>query len=593
MTRPVVPPARPPAGMARIERDHPVRSALRLYAGQRRRIALAALAFTAKHSPVWVMPLLTANVIDAVVQRSPTRVLVVNAVAMVALVVLNLPMTWAYARWFSLAVRSVEADCRMGLCQRLQELSIGYHRRTSAGVLQAKVIRDVENIVETSRQVFDSGMAAVTTLLGALVLTAIRVPQFLPVFLLVVPAAALVVRAMRRRMTHRNQLFRREIEQLSARVSEMTHLIPVTRAHATELDELARIDSSLGRVRTQGTQLDVLNGGFNALAWMLFQLLSVGCLVTAAAMARAGTFDLTVGDVVLLSTYFLTLTGAVTMLLNVAPVATRGLESVRSMAEVLAEPDLELNAGKRRVTRVEGAFRFEHVTLTYPDAPTPALSDIDLVVEPGETLALVGPSGSGKSSLLNLAIGFLHPTQGRLLLDGEDLQDLDLRDYRRRLAVVPQESLLFEGSVRDNVTYGQPHLDDRALQSALEDANAWDFVQELGGVDAPVGERGGRLSGGQKQRLAIARALIRDPRVLVLDEPTAALDPRSEAMVQEALARLVRGRTTFVVAHRLSTIRGADRIAVLQNGHLVEVGSHDELMARGGAYVELSTLAAG
>jgi ATP-binding cassette, subfamily B, bacterial len=278
------------------------------------------------------------------------------------------------------------------------------------------------------------------------------------------------------------------------------------------------------------------------------------------------------------------------MLLNVAPLVSKGIESVRSMSEVLTEPDLEVNEGKQTVDRVDGRVTFDHVTLTYPDAVEPALVDISLDVRAGETVALVGPSGSGKSSMLNLVIGFLTPTQGRLLIDGRDRRDLDLRGYRRFLAVVPQETLLFDGSVRDNVTYGQEDLSEADVQRALEAANAWDFVEAMGGIDTVIGQRGGRLSGGQRQRLAIARALIRNPRVLVLDEATSALDPASEALVQDALARLMHGRTSFVVAHRLSTVQRADRIVVLRAGRMVEIGTHDELVAAGGAYVELQGL---
>jgi ATP-binding cassette, subfamily B, bacterial len=574
----------------RYDPAHPARTALRLYSGQRRRLALAAVAFACKQSPVWITPLLTANIIDAVVSRRPVAVIWENAAVMGGLIVVNAPLTWAYVRWLSLALRTVEVESRKALCERLQQLSIGYHKKMSAGVLQTKVIRDVETIIETSRQTFDSGMAASTTLIGALVLTAWRVPEFLPVFLLAVPASAALVHTMRRRMSQHNMAFRRQVDQLSARVSEMTQLIPVTRAHALERDELDRIDSTLDGVRDQGVRLDVLNGRFNAFAWVLFQLLSVGCLVVAAWGARTGALKVTPGDVVLLSTYFVTLTGSVTMLLNVAPLVSKGIESARSMAEVLTEPDLEINEGKQRVDRVVGRVTFEHVTFNYADAGEPALVDICLDVQAGETVALVGPSGSGKSSMLNLVIGFLTPTSGRLLLDGLDRRDLDLRGYRRFLAVVPQETLLFAGTVRDNVTYGQADLSEFRVRAALEAANAWEFVEAMGGLDAMVGQRGGQLSGGQRQRLAIARALIRDPRVLVLDEATSALDPASENLVQDALAKLMRGRTSFVVAHRLSTVRRADRIVVLRAGHIVEIGTHDELVDAGGAYVELQGL---
>ncbi|MFJ1896105.1 ABC transporter ATP-binding protein [Streptomyces sp. NPDC088115] len=567
--------------------ENPVRTLGHLLHPDRGRLALAVLVFVVKHSPIWLLPLITATVLDVVVQHGPESGLWESTGILLFILVINYPLHQWYVRLLGGSIRRMGITLRSALCRRMQQLSIGYHARVSSSVLQAKVVRDVESVEQMMQQSADMGLGAVVTLVGGLVVIGVRVPAFLPVFLVVVPAAGFLVMKLRARLRDHNESFRREVEQLSSRVGEMTTLIPITRAHGLERTALGRVDGSLRQVFVAGLRLDTVNGRFGSLAWVILNTLGVLCLTGSALVAYHGWMPVTAGDVVMLSSFFTVLTGSVTTLLGLAPVLTKGLESVRSAGEVLQAPDLEQNAGKAQVESVTGHIDFEDVRFAYDEAD-PAVDGFTLSARPGETIALVGASGAGKSTVLNLLIGFIRPTSGRILLDGVDMAGLDLRSYRRFLSVVPQESILFEGSIRDNVTYGMGDTDEATLTRALADANALEFVRELPlGLDTVVGQRGARLSGGQRQRLAIARALIRDPRVLVLDEATSALDNRSEALVQEALSRLVHGRTVFVVAHRLSTIRNADRIVAMEGGRIAEVGSHSELLDSGGVYAGL------
>lgn len=568
--------------------ESPIKTLLFLMQNQRRNILLAILFFSIKHSPSWFIPLITANLIDAVVQKQGFLTLALNSAALIIVVLQNFPTNLLYVHYLAKAVRDIENRLRSALVVRMQQLSIGFYQRTNAGALQTKVVRDVENIEQMLRHMSDGGLAAINSFMGAVIITAVRVPSFLVFFLLVAPIASIAIIRMRRSLNEFNEDFRGEIERMSSRVNEMTTLLPVTRAHGLESRALGTMRESFSSVKAAGLRLDKINGKFNAAAWVTFQMANVLCLILSAYFAMNDMYGISAGDVVLLTSYFGMLIGSVILLASLAPAIAKGLSSVRSLSEVLESPDLEINQGKKSVDTVIGDIVFNDVEFTYSTNHKPSLNGISFSASPGKMIALVGPSGSGKSTLINLIIGFLRPTGGIITLDGENMQNLDLRTMRRSLSVVPQESVLFDGTIFENIAYGLSDVTADEIEDALRVANAWDFVNafELG-IHTVVGERGARLSGGQKQRLAIARALIRNPRILILDEATSALDSESEKLIQSALKNLMRDRTTFVVAHRLSTIKEAHLILVLEDGVIVQSGRHDDLRSTPGLYQRL------
>jgi ATP-binding cassette subfamily B protein len=406
----------------------------------------------------------------------------------------------------------------------------------------------------------------------------------------VTPVALLLSRAFRAQIAKRNREYRTEMESMSAHLSEVIEMIPVTRAHGVENEEIRRTGYHIERVKTRGMRLDILTQFFGASNWVSLQVFSTTCLVFTAYLAYEKRIP--IGDVVMYQSFFGMILTSVSQLLNAIPQYGRGVEAIRSIGEILECPDIEQNEGKAPVARVDGRILFEGVEYTYPKTASPAVRNVDLDIQQGEVVAFVGESGAGKTTMMSLVIGFHRPTRGRILLDGRDMAELDLRTFRRFIAVVPQTTILFSGTVRDNITYGiaEP-VDEKKLLEVVVKANAMEFVEKLPkGLDTPLGEHGARLSGGQRQRIAIARALIRDPRIIILDEATSSLDVRSEALVQQAVERLIAGRTTLIVAHRLSTIRTAHRVVVMKNGEIVEIGDAGELVARRGEFYALKQL---
>ncbi|PTY01190.1 ABC transporter [Verrucomicrobia bacterium LW23] len=581
-----------PPLLAHFRSDQPYRTLLHLYDGQWHNLAAAAGCFVIKQSPLWVMPIATAYVVDAITHitvSTPGRLWLVACI--IGVVILqNIPMHTLYARFASRAIRAVQLRIRSALVERIQALSISYHNRVQSGTLHAKVMRDADNIEMVSRQMFEAGLGSILMFTVALCVTLWTYPPIALYFLVAVPISVFIMRSFGHKIKKRHRELRVEMEEISARIAEMVRMVPITRAHGLERWEVEDVTRNLERIRHKGEQLDTTTQLFQCSSWVAFQVLQLSCLMFCAWMVYYG--KITVGQAVMYNGYFGMLVGSIGQFLNFVPMLASGTESIRSIGEVLEAREIEENESKEPVSHVKGAFSFRDVTFAYPGKEaSPALKSINLDIAANECVAFVGESGSGKSTLMQLVIGFLQPASGKVLLDGRDMSKLNLRQYRQHIAVVPQSPVLFSGSLRENIAYGLEDVTEQEILDAVEAANLEDVVETMpNGLDTEVGENGVQLSGGQRQRIAIARAVIRDPAVIVLDEATSALDVVTEKQVQEALDRLMRGRTTLIVAHRMGTIRNANRIVVMAEGEIVEIGTHKELNDRRGYYHELHSL---
>ncbi len=572
-------------------KNHSLKTLFLLYKGHYLEIFWSIIFFILKNSPVWVLPIATANIINAATtpDANTTRTILLNILLMVVMVVQNIPTNYVHTWLYAKAIRNVEKDLRNALIRKLQVLSISYHKQMESGRLQSKIMRDVEQIQTLSSQIFITMLAIVLNIVVALGVVIVKDFTVFIFFAATIPLAILIMTFFKGKIKRFNSEFREEMEETSVHVMEMVEMIPVTRAHALEKEETSKMQRQLKNVAKKGLQLDMVQTYFSSISWVTFQIFQVICLGFTGFMAAHG--KISVGEVVLYQTYFSSIVNNVSNIISLIPIIAKGLESVNSIGDILTADDVEDNRKKIKIKKVSGEIDFEDVAFTYKGENAPILSHLNFHINPGETVAFVGPSGAGKSTILNMVIGFFKPSAGKILIDGTDISTINLNSYRKHIAVVPQTSILFSGTIRDNITYGLENISDDELNKVLAASNLKELIDSLpDGLETKIQEHGGNLSGGQRQRLSIARAFVRDPKILILDEATSALDTISERKIQEATRNLSKNRTTLIVAHRLSTIRDADKIAVINNGGIEEFGTYDELMTKKGAFYELKSL---
>jgi len=528
-----------------------------------------------------VQPLLDGSFIE----RDPTIMRLVPF-AILGLFVLRGIAGFVSAYGMAWVSQRVVMDLRADVFEQMLRLPVSHYDRTRNADMLVKLTYHTNQVADSATGVVTAMIKDGLTIVGLLWVMLFMSWKLTLIALLVAPFVAGSVRHVSRRFKVIN-------ERLQSSMGGVTHVADeamtgrrIVKIYGGEAYEVARFRDVSEFIRRQSLKLVASGAGASGVVQFLAAI-AVAVIVYFAVsgdMLRTqspGTFAAFLGAM-------LAIRGPLNALTNISERLTRGVVAARDLFQFL-DVAPEPPGGTRALERAGGALRFEDVRFTYAVEGRAALNGVTLDVAPGQTVAIVGRSGSGKSTLLSLLPRFYDPAQGRILLDGHDLREFRLADLRRQIALVDQNVVLFNASVADNIAYGvRSAVTEDQIVEAARAAYAWDFIDQMPQkLDTPLGQDGVMLSGGQRQRIAIARALLRNAPILILDEATSALDTESERYIQQALERLVQGRTTLVIAHRLSTVQRADLIAVMQDGRIVESGRHDELLARNGLYAAL------
>jgi ATP-binding cassette subfamily B protein len=517
----------------------------------------------------------------------------VNLVALALVAVLALQAGFAFlrARWFIEVGERSLADLRRDTYARLVRLPMSFHSSRRVGELSSRLSSDLTRIHDTVIDGLPEFLRETILLVGGVVLITITSPRLTAVMLVSVPVLMILAVLFGNLIRKIARQAQDRLAESNVVVEESLQNIASVKAFTSEGYEQGRYQDALARYVRAAVRGAIYEGAF--LSFIIFALFGSIVLVLwyGALLVQEDTLKPGALTRFMLLTFYVG--GAAGTFASLYSQLQRALGASQRVREILAEPTEPVDQGQPLAGRLRGHVRFEDVHFRYPSRPeVEVLRGVSLEAQPGQRIALVGASGAGKSTVMSLLLRFYDPEKGHIQVDGRDARDYDLHELRSRMALVPQDVILFGGTIAENIAYGKPGAGQEQIEQAARQANAHDFILSFPeGYQTRVGERGVQLSGGQRQRIAIARAILRDPAILLLDEATSSLDSQSESQVLEALDRLMAGRTSLVIAHRLSTVRGADRIFVLDQGRVIESGTHAELMDRpSGVYRNLSLL---
>jgi subfamily B ATP-binding cassette protein MsbA len=548
----------------------------------------AALLLTALGSLVWLaVPLGLRSLLDAVFEANNRTLLNLLTLGLVTLFLVQGGLGLLGSYLLGWTGTRVVTDLRMRLYDHLHRQTFRFFANQRTGDLTSRLTNDVSSVREAVTSAIMELLTQSLSMIGSVGLMVVLNWRLSLLVFAVVPVVTLLARYFGQKTRKLARQYQDELADSTAVAEETLQAIRVVKAFAREPYEVARYNTAAEDLFKTGRHLVWIRALFGSTSGILFMGSLVGIFWYGGNEVLAER--LSAGDLVAFLFYAMNIARSVGGMTHLYTTFNSAVGASERLFELLdSVPDLQDAPDARPLPPIDGTVAFDRLSFRY-EANVPVLQDLTFTAQPGQTIALVGPSGAGKTTLLNLIPRFYDPTEGAARIDGHDLRTVTLRSLREQIAVVPQEPHLFNTSLRENIRYGRLEASDAEVEAAARAANADEFITALPeGYDAIVGERGVKLSGGQRQRIAIARALLRDARLLLLDEATSSLDSTSEAFVQEALERLMQGRTTFVIAHRLSTVQHADVILVLDQGRIVQQGTHEQLFVQEGLYRTLA-----